>query len=184
MAKRSLISRLPPNVRNELDKRLIAEAFSNYQGLSDWLAEQGYKICVSSVKIYGQRLENRLANLKLSHDFALFYKQTLPEDTNAKTELLNDLAQDALLKLLLRLPETSLFENDEETDLASLTKLVCTITRAISDTNKSSVVVSKYITELKIKQEAKFSELQIDGIKQGIDTDFMQRIKTEILGLL
>jgi hypothetical protein len=184
MPKRGLIPQLPTLLRNEIDTRLITNGFSDYQGTSDWLAEKGHKISSSVLQLYGQKLENRLSDLKLSHDFALYYKQTLPEDTDAKTQLLNDLAQSALLNLLLRLPQTSLFDSDDETDLAHLTKLVCTITRAISDINKSNIVVSKYVDEIRIKQDAKFNELQSEGVKRGIDVAFMRRIKSEVLGLL
>lgn len=50
----SKIDLLPPEVRAELDRRLIAHAFGNSVGLSEWLAEKGYEIGKSAVGLCGQ----------------------------------------------------------------------------------------------------------------------------------
>jgi hypothetical protein len=64
MAQRALILKLPNTVREDLDQRLLASAFSGYDELSDWLASQGHVISKSSVHRYGVKLERRLQSLR------------------------------------------------------------------------------------------------------------------------
>ena len=64
MGKRALIMRLPDALREELDRKLMAEAFSGYEELSSWLASQGHAISKSSVHRYGANLERRLQGLR------------------------------------------------------------------------------------------------------------------------
>lgn len=186
MSARNFVSKLPTELRSELEQRLIANGFSDYRELSDWLAEQGYGICKSSLQKYGKSFEDRLSTLKLSHDFALAYKQALPDEAGARSELLTDLAQDTLFNLMLQLQNKAnlLDDNAEDDELTSLSTILSKVTRAIGDINRSSVTVKRYAAEIRVKQEAKFNELQSDGVKRGIDAEFMQRLKTEVLGLV
>ena len=186
MGKRSFVSLLPPDVRLAFDRQLIDRNFSDYDAIRDWLKEQGFDICRSSLAKYGKSFEDRLSTLKLSHDFAMAYKQALPDEMGARSEVLTDLAQDTLFNLMLQLQNKSnlLDDNAEDDELTSLSTLLSKVTRAIGDINRSSVTVKRYAADVRTKQEAKFNELKADGVKRGIDAEFMQRLKTEVLGLV
>lgn len=183
MGKRSAISQLPPEVRQELEQKLIANSFSGYRDLSEWLEKEGYYIGKSSLHKYGKSFEERLATLKLSHDFALAYKQALPDEAGARAEVLTDLAQDTLFNLILQLQNRAnqLSDDAEDEELTNLSTLLSRVTKAISDVNRSGVTVKRYSAEIRSKQEAKFKELEIDAQKGGIDLEFLQRVKTEVL---
>jgi hypothetical protein len=186
MSSRNAISRLPLEIRSQLEQKLIANGFSDYRQLSDWLAEQGYSICKSSLHKYGKSFEDRLATLKLSHDFALAYQQALPDETGARSEMLTDLAQDTLFNLMLQLQNRSnqLDDYAEDDELTSLSTLLSKVTRAIGDINRSSVTVKRYAAEIRSKQEARFAQLESEGAKSGISVEFMQRLRTEVLGIV
>jgi hypothetical protein len=178
----SLIDQLPNTTKAELDKKLIESGFSGYRELSQWLTDQGFEICKSSIGKYGKGFKDRLAALKLSHDFAIAYKEALPDDLGARGQVLNELAQDSLFNLLLQLQRRAQDLGDGD-DLSGISKLLSTTTRAIADVNRSDVAVRKYAADVRAKQEAKFSELQVEGVEQGISPEFMRRIKTEVLGI-
>jgi hypothetical protein len=170
MPPRNAVSQLPDSLKSELDRRIIESNFSGYRDLSDWLDREGYYICKSSLHKYGRDFESRLAALKLSHDFAIAYKESLPDDAGARAEVLTELAQDSLFNLLIQLH-----------DLSCISKLISTTTRAISDVNRSGVTVKKYSADIKAKQEAKFREMESIAEKGGLDLEFLQRVKTEVL---
>jgi len=60
MAPRSKIERLPQDVRQELDQRLINNGFSGYVAIADDLYARGYRIGKSAVHRYGHELERRI----------------------------------------------------------------------------------------------------------------------------
>ena len=57
MPSRRKIFELPAELREELERRLVSSGFGGYCGLSDWLAEQGFRISKSALHKYGQELE-------------------------------------------------------------------------------------------------------------------------------
>jgi hypothetical protein len=180
MPPRNAVSQLPDSLKSELDRRIIESNFSGYRDLSDWLDREGYYICKSSLHKYGRDFESRLAALKLSHDFAIAYKESLPDDAGARAEVLTELAQDSLFNLLIQLQKRAQ-DLDDDDDLSGISKLISTTTRAISDVNRSGVTVKKYSADIKAKQEAKFREMESIAEKGGLDLEFLQRVKTEVL---
>lgn len=63
MARISTVYTLPPLVRQELTRRLLATGFGNYQNLEAWLAEQGYAISKSALHRFGTQLRDNPASL-------------------------------------------------------------------------------------------------------------------------
>ncbi len=181
--QRSKISQLPDNTKAELDKRLIESSFSGYRELAEWLTSQGCEISKSAIHNYGKDFENRLAALKLSHDFAIAYKESLPDDAGARAEVLTELAQDSLFNLLIQLQKRAQDLGDDD-DLSSISKLISTTSRAISDVNRSGVTIKKYAAEVKEKQRSKLDELSRQAESRGIDVEFMNYVRSEVLRLL
>ena len=64
------IKRLPPDLRAEFDRRLVAGAFSDYRGLARWLRENGYSISHTALARYGRALDRKLEALKLATEQA------------------------------------------------------------------------------------------------------------------
>lgn len=61
MSRRSSIERLPAQVREEVDRRLIAGGFGDYTGLAAELRKRGYHyISKSGLHRYGQELERKV----------------------------------------------------------------------------------------------------------------------------
>jgi hypothetical protein len=86
MPARSKVYELTSELRAELDRRLIVSGFGGYDGLADWLAEQGYQIGRSSLHRYGHDLqadfERTMADVQRTQQLAQAYTEanqiTLP----------------------------------------------------------------------------------------------------------
>jgi hypothetical protein len=48
---------LPPQIREEVERRMWTKGFSDYEGLADWVREQGYEISDDSLWRYGKSLK-------------------------------------------------------------------------------------------------------------------------------
>lgn len=57
MGKRSPLVQLPEDISKELDRRIRACGFGEYEKHSEWLKNQGYEISKSAVHRYGKKLE-------------------------------------------------------------------------------------------------------------------------------
>jgi hypothetical protein len=57
--------KLPPQLRAELDRRIIDRGFGGYQHLAEWLQAQGYQISDDSIQRYGAKLQRKLKAIEL-----------------------------------------------------------------------------------------------------------------------
>ena len=57
MGRRSTVYGLPEDIREALDRRVMAGGFGGYAGHAAWLAELGHAISESALKRYGKRLK-------------------------------------------------------------------------------------------------------------------------------
>lgn len=80
MPQRSTVSQLPPEVLDELDRRLIEGGFSDYSGLSDWLAGQGFEISRSAVHRHGRLVERRIEQIRIATDEAKAIEKAIEDD--------------------------------------------------------------------------------------------------------
>ena len=53
----SAISQLPPDLVEELDRRLFERGFSSYEALVEWLGGRGHKIAPSQISRHAQGLK-------------------------------------------------------------------------------------------------------------------------------
>lgn len=101
MTRRHKAMLLPPDLRKELDRRLIANSFTGYRELSKWLAEQGYRISAAGLTRYAERFEQRLEQVKLATAQARAIIEASPDDENRINEALQRLIQQRLLEVLI-----------------------------------------------------------------------------------
>lgn len=80
MTRRHKAMLLPPDLRKELDRLLIANSFTGYRELSKWLAEQGYRISAAGLTRYAERFEQRLEQVKLATAQARAIIEASPDD--------------------------------------------------------------------------------------------------------
>lgn len=56
MSERKTILRLPPDIRKELESKLINEDYTSLAELSEWLEEEGHSVTISNINRYKLRL--------------------------------------------------------------------------------------------------------------------------------
>jgi hypothetical protein len=123
MPARSKVAMLPQAVRDELERRILENAFSGYQELAEWLQEQGYQIADDSVQRYGARLHERIESLDLSVQQAKAIAHADPADRDSIVDSTIHLLNAQVFSTLL---ETEQIEQD---DIARLSRTVCQLSR-------------------------------------------------------
>lgn len=171
MAARSKILQLPEEVRKRLEAMLIANNFSDYDGLAQWLLEQGFEIHRSSVHRFGSAFEERVRALKASTDQARAIVEASPDDDGAMNEALMRLTQQMAFDLLMQL--------SVDPESIDFPKLV----RAISDMNRSSVALKKYRDEMREKVAAAAKAVGDVAKRRGLSAEAADEIRREILGI-
>jgi hypothetical protein len=174
---RSIISKLPASERQRLEQLLMANGFSHYREIAEEMTERGFPIKKSALQKYGKSFEDRLTSLKLSYDFAQAYKEALPDEAGARSELVVDLAQSSLFNLLLQVQDKvdNLNADADNGELTSLSTLISKLSRSISDVSRSSVTVKRYAAEVR-------SKIVALADKPGVDKATLDRINREIFG--
>lgn len=164
MPARSKVDLLPEDVRQALERRLIAQSFSGYESLESWLEEKGYEITKSSLHRWGSRFEDRVRALKVATDQAKAIVEASPDDDGAMTDALMRLTQEKLFGVLLDL------EVDPET--IDVTKL----TRAVADLGRGTITLRRYQQEARAKIAADLKDLE----KAGYDKNTLDAVSSRI----
>lgn len=171
MPKRSKVIDLPVDVREELERRLMANAFSDYAGLSAWLLEQGYALSRSSVHRFGQSFEDRVGALRLATEQARVLCESSPDDDGVMGEALMRLAQEKMFSLLVEM------QVDPET--VDITRLV----KSISELSRSQVGLKQYQAKVRASVESAKKALESAAKTGGITAETRQVIERELLGI-
>lgn len=124
MRRSKISSVLPPKVREALDQKLIAGAFSDYNGLSAWLAKQGFTVSRSSLQRYGSAFEQRLQAVALAAQQARAVVAASPDSEGAMSDALTRLVQEKIFGVLVEAEDVS------ENQLARLARAVADLGRA------------------------------------------------------
>lgn len=169
--RRSKVIDLPIEIRQELERRLMANAFSDYEGLSAWLAEQGYELSRSAVHRYGQSFEDRVGALRIATEQARVLCEASPDDDGVMGEALMRLAQERMFGLLV--------EMDVDPEKVDITKLV----RSISELSRSHVGLKQYQAKVRAGIESAKKALESAAKTGGITAETRQVIERELLGI-
>jgi hypothetical protein len=170
--QRSKVMQLPEATKAELDRLLVQNGFSDYQGLADWLNEQGFEISKTAVHRYGQRFEERLGLLRVASEQAKAIAEQVGDDDGAMNEAVTALAMEKCFQVLMNLNA----EDVEGIRLPSLAK-------AIADLSKSRVQVQKYRDQVREKVLAVADEVTSTAREKGLSPEVAGDIRAKILGI-
>jgi hypothetical protein len=134
----SKLKMLPSDLREQLDRRLIAGNFRSYRELTTWLNEQGFEIGAAAVRRYGGKLERKLEAVKLATVQARAVIAASPDDDDRINEALIRLVQQHLFTVLVELKSDRL----SGTNLAALA-------RSVAEIAKTAVMQKKAAEELR-----------------------------------
>ncbi|MEM9118490.1 MAG: DUF3486 family protein [Cyanobacteria bacterium P01_F01_bin.56] len=173
MPARSKVMTLPESVKEELDKRLVKSGFGNYEGLSDWLTEQGYGISSSTLHRYGQDFEAKLDALRIATHQAQAISEAVGDDENALGDALVRLAQEKAFQVLMKF-------NAEDVEGLDLVKM----SRAIADLNRSAVQQKKWMGEIRAKAAEVAEEVGKEVRDRGMSDSLAEQLVQKVLGIV
>ncbi len=146
MPRRSKVYDLPPEIRDELNVKLVANGFQDYEGLEKWLTEKGFEIKKSSLHRYGQlkkeEFEEAMADVKKATELARAYVSGDPDEQNALLDANARIAQESLLRIQMALRKL-------ETEPDKAAKHVAQVTRALADLGRMSISQKKWAREIR-----------------------------------
>ena len=173
MPARSKIQSLPADVRQELDRRLIASGFGGHEDLAEWLAGQGFEISRSSVQRYSSPLERRIEQVRLATQSAESLVEASGDDQGA-------LADASLRLIQQRIYEVMIASEDE--DLRSLSNAA----RALADTARAGTQVRQERRKvLKEAAEAAAKQAETEAEKAGfvLPPEALRAIREQVYGI-
>lgn len=122
------VDTLPADVRMELSRKLIDNGFSDYRGLSDWLAERGFAVGRMALNRYGRRLEARIYAVRQATEMAEALVRESGDDTGALADASLRMVQHRAFEALL---------DAERGDLGELAKTG----RSLADVSRASMAL-------------------------------------------
>lgn len=180
MPARSKVFDLPPELRDELNVRLVGCGFQDYEGLAAWLTEQGYKISKSALHRYGQEqqaeFEAAMADVKKATDIARAYVTGDADEQDALLDATTRIAKEAVLRITIALRQA-----EQEPQKAA--KQISQIARALADLGRMSINQKKWAHEVRERAEAAADKVAQLARASGTPEDAIDTYRREILGI-
>lgn len=181
MARRSAVDKLPPDLRDALTAKLVANGFSDYAGLAAWLAEEGCAISRSALHRFGADLESEfeaaMQDARRSIELARAMRASgQADDDGALIDAASSVLQDQLLRISLALRTV-------DTDPAEAVKLVSQASRALADLGRLKVSYEKWKAEINAKAIVVAESVVDIGKRGGLSDHALAVIRAGILGI-
>lgn len=178
MPPRSSLLQIPDEIRAELNRRLVEQGFSDYDGLVDWLNDHleahglELRISRSALARHGQVFQEKLEAMRIATEQARAIAEASEDDEGQMNEALIRLVQTKTFEVLRDLGEGE-----------SLHKIGLMVARL----SRASVNQKKWAQEAREKTRAKLDALEKEaGFGKGkgkLDKATLQRVREEIYGI-
>ncbi|MDN3524341.1 DUF3486 family protein [Halomonas sabkhae] len=181
MPPRNKVYDLPPEIRDELNERLVSTGFQGYSALADWLSERGYNVSRSSVHRYGQDLQEEfdeaMGDVRKTTELARAMASETEDETGALIDATARIVQDQLLRITIAMRKA-----EHEPEKAA--KHLSNVTKALADIGRVSLSQKKWAAEVR-QEVAKEAAEAAEGAlaNQGMTQDAIDSIKRDILGI-
>lgn len=175
MARRAAVDLLPADVRDELTAKLVGNGFSDYTGISEWLAEKGYSIKRSALQRFGANLEEEFEaatqDARRSIELARAMRTNgNSDDDGALLDASSSILQDQLLRISLALRTV-------DVDPQEAVKLVSQASRALADLGRMTVTNKKWQAEERSRVASEATAAAIEGAKiEGLTPEQANRV--------
>ena len=179
MAPRSALAVLPPEIKQEFERRLTENGFQNYTELTEWLNEQGFQISRSAVHRYGQKIERRFAAIKDSTEAARLIADHASDEGDSRSEALMAMLQTELFNAMVEIGEIG------EEDLPPIARfdLMATAAKNIAALTSASARLKEYQQKVKAKVQATADEVEKAAKQGGLSDEAADIIRKQILGI-
>lgn len=185
MARKSSVSRLPPEVKTYIEAMLATGAQTLDELIGDLRerfpaeAKAGELPSRSALHRYGSKLDRRLSAIRASTEAAKLIQAQAGDDQDARSEALTALVQTELFEAILMLQEA----DDPEADPGERVGMLSAAAKNIATLTRSSVGLKKFQLEVRAKAQAAAETVDKLAKKGGLTADTAAQIRREILGI-
>ena len=181
MAKRSKVFDLPPEVRENLNERLVGSGFQNYEALAQWLTDQGHEISRSSVQRYGQDLqeefEEAMGSVRKTTEMAKAMADAVEDDEGNLIDATARIVQEQLLRISLELRKAESSPEDAAHNLGKISK-------ALSSLGRVSIAQKKHAREIREEAFREAADKATEVAKRGgLSEEMVTNLRKELLGI-
>jgi hypothetical protein len=133
---------LPPHMRKQVERRMLAKRFSDYEGLAEWVRQQGYDISGDSLWRYGKSLKREFTATQFSLLQARMLAAQAPDHKGRLMQALLQVVQQKLFSALAQ---------EEAINHAEITRLV----HAVADLGRVSFAHQRRTAEVRRRKKAR-----------------------------
>ena len=177
MTFQTKVERLPPEVRDELDRKIAEGGMGNSADLTQWLHEKGYEVRKAGARRRSKRLDRKLEAVRLATEQARAIVSATPDDEGAMNDALIRLIQQIDFNILVELDEAGL-EGIEPKALAAVTRSVASLARAQMQHRRWVLEVRDKLQSQLSAAQAKVSEAASAG---GLSPHAAEQIRSALL---
>lgn len=186
MPRRSGVLALPATLRDELNARLVANGFSGYEALSEWLEEQGYSLSKSALHRHGNALEAdfeaAMSDVQRTTALARAWAKSDEDEQGDLLDATARMLQDALLRITIAMRRAEAAA--EESDPAESAKTLSQVTRALADLGRMSIGQKKWAREVRERAQSIASDVAATARAGGLSDEAAEMIRQKILGVV
>lgn len=162
---------MPPEVRTEFEKELLADGFRNYDKFVAWFAERGFEISRSTAYRYGHKFEDKIKAVKVATDMAIVLTDRIGDEAGKMNDAIVRMYQEKLFKVFVEM---------KDLDAADLNFVK--LGRAIADITRSSVSQKKWQAEARKKAISDAANSIEETAKQeGVSPATINKIRRDVL---
>lgn len=172
MPARSKIDQLPPDIRAEFQRALLAKNFCDYEGFEVWFAERGYQISASSAHRFGQGFQLKCEAIKIATEQAKAIVAVVGDDEGNLNEALIRMIQQLSFDILLKAGESG----------EGIADILPKMGVMVAKLSKASVDQKKWAAEARKKAIEETVETVENAAKlAGVSADTIQKIRRDVL---
>jgi len=173
------IKKLPPDLKEQLDRMLTDGTLHSCRQLAKWLGDNGFEISHAAIHKYGQKFERRLEAVRIATEQARMVCEEFKDDDERMQSALMRLVQTRLFEVLSSTSESEPGrENNERTTVAPVN--VTALARSVSGLARAETEHRKWAE--RARANVAEAEKKVDEARsKGLSKDAAEQIKAVLL---
>ena len=181
MPSPSKLDGLSPEQRAIFERELIRRNFTDYDGLVNWLADNGFELSRSAAYRHATKLKRRIQAVRNSTEAARMIAEAAPDDSDLRSAAVISLVQSELFDVMVSLQDL------DEAEPAERVCLLKEAAKSVLDMTRASTLQKEWQQKhtARIRQESRAEaaeELATELKNDGISAELEASIKRILLG--
>jgi len=190
MARKSTVSRLPPEVKTYIEAMLATGAQTLDELISDLRerfpaeAQAGDLPSRSALGRYGQKLDRKLSAVRDATQVAMLIQAHTGDDQDARSEALTSMVQTEMIDAFMQLQEADdLDEDGKPADPGDRIAMLSKAAKNIATLTRSSIGLKTFQSQARARAKAAAETVDKIAKSGGLSGDAAEQIRREILGI-